>query len=220
MEDEKIISAIMEKVGNTDVSSQTVGQLVALNRPAEGTEPDAAYFERMTGVVKSVQGNINHVASTKLEAQVAQKLEAYKKKLGEEAPVAKPAGESEELAQIRQELASLKKSQGEYLAREKRQALGRSIREGLKEKFGQSGMEVRDFFIDTAISKLNIPEEKADVSALVTEAEKYVIRDMKAAGIETDGPAAANRMNGDGKSWLDKKFAQKAQREGYAKQGS
>lgn len=221
MENEKIISAILEKVGNTDVSSQTVSQLVQLNPLAEGAEPDEAYFEKMASVVKSVQGNINHVASTKLEAQVAQKVEEYKRTLKSESKPVEPLknnGGNNELDDIKKELASLRAAQSEYLTREKRQATSKAIREGLKEKFSQSGMEVRDFFIDTAVGKLSIPDGKADVAALVTEAEKYVIRDMKAAGIDTDGPTLSNTSNGNGKSWLDKKFAQKAKREGYAKQ--
>lgn len=221
MENEKIISAILEKVGNTDVSSQTVSQLVALNPVAEGSEPDDAYFERMAGVAKSVQGNINNVVSTKLKTQLEHKMEEFKKnyKPQELEAKSKPGASSDDLQAIRDELAALRKAQGEFEARERREIVSKSVKEGLKEKFKQSGVDVRDFFIDGAIGKLNIPTENADVAALVAEAEKHVVRDMKAAGIDTDGPISGNRTDGNGKSWLDKKFALKAAREGYAKKG-
>lgn len=218
METEKIISSILEKVGNTDVSPQTVEAIYNLNPLAEGTEPDDGYIEKMAGAVKSFQGNINHVFSTKLATQVSQKVEEFKKSYQPQPKPKTDEGGSDELQELKAQIKALQDARSEDLAKERRSAVARQVKEGLKEKFKASGMEVRDFFIDTALGKLNIPDKEANVQGLVNEAEKNVIRDMKAAGIDTDAPTGGKPFpQGGGKSWLDKKFAEKAAREGYAK---
>lgn len=227
MDKEKIISGILERVGNTDVSPKTVESIMSLNPLSEGTEPDDAYFERMANTVKSVQGNINHVFSTKLSDQVAKKVAELKDKQQPE-PKGKQktepttsepqnnSGGSDELREMREELRQLREERKADMLREHRREVLSDVRRELKEKLSSSGMEVRDFFVDTALSKLSIPEKDADVKALVTEAERNVVRDMKAAGIDTDGPISGGVRSNGGKSWLDMKFAEKAAREGYA----
>lgn len=217
METEKIISEVLGKVGNTDVSKQTVETIINLNPLQEGTEPDDAYFEKMAGVVKSFQGNINHVFSEKLTAQVNQKVDEFKKSYKPEKQEPTPNNDNEDLKSIKEQLKQLQAARNEDLAKARRSTISSQVKEGLREKFKTSGMDVKDFFIDTAIGKISIPDKDEDISALVTEAEKHVIRDMKAAGIDTDAPSVSPRGGGNGKGWLDKKFAEKAVREGYAK---
>lgn len=219
MEKEKIISGILEKVGNTDVSSQTVEAIMNLSPLADGAEPDDAYFEKMAGAVKSFQGNINHVFSEKLNTQVSQKIEEYKKsRTGKAEPTATESKPSDELNELKAQIKALQEARSEDLAKARRSDVERQVKDGLKERFRSTGMEVRDFFIDTALGKMDIPDRDANIDNLVSEAEKRVVRDMKAAGIDTDAPLnSVGGGGGNGKSWLDKKFAEKAKREGYAK---
>ena len=42
MEKEQILSAINEKLGNTNFSEKTISDYIDANLPAEGTEPDDA----------------------------------------------------------------------------------------------------------------------------------------------------------------------------------
>lgn len=220
MEKEKIISEVLGKVGNTDVSPQTVEGLINLNPLSEGTEPDDAYFDKLAGVVRSFQGNINHVFSEKLSAQVNEKLKKAETKtpVRDEKPkeTAQQSSESSELEEIKAQLKALQEARQADIERGRRAEIKAQVKSELKERFRSSGMEVRDFFIDTALSKMEIDGDKNDISELTATAEKNVVHDMKAAGIDMDAPTAGGSMAGSGKSWLDKKFAEKAIREGYA----
>ena len=57
MEKETLLSTLTEKLGETPLSPRTIGAYVDQNLPAEGTEPDDAYWERHTSVLKSMGGN-------------------------------------------------------------------------------------------------------------------------------------------------------------------
>ena len=47
MEQEKILSTLSEKLGETSFSPQTLQKYVELNPVAEGSEPDEAYGTRL-----------------------------------------------------------------------------------------------------------------------------------------------------------------------------
>lgn len=71
METEKIISTLKEKIGTTSLSDRTISDYVGNNLLAEGTEPDDAYFDKHTNILKSLSGNFN--------ADVAKGVEDFKK---------------------------------------------------------------------------------------------------------------------------------------------
>lgn len=64
MEKEKILSTINEKleaVGiKTEPFQRTFGNYLDKNLPAEGTEPDDAYFAKHVGILQSLAGQYNH----------------------------------------------------------------------------------------------------------------------------------------------------------------
>lgn len=49
MEQEKILSTLSEKLGETSFSPQTLQTYVELNPIAEGSEPDEAYWNKSSG---------------------------------------------------------------------------------------------------------------------------------------------------------------------------
>jgi hypothetical protein len=71
METEKIISTLKEKIGTTSLSDRTISDYVGNNLPADGTEPDDAYFDKHANILKSLSGNFN--------ADVAKWVEEFKK---------------------------------------------------------------------------------------------------------------------------------------------
>ena len=82
MEKEQILSAINEKLGNTNFSEKTISDYIDANLPAEGTEPDDAYFNKHVGFLKSLYGNFSadvakqvNEAKAKLKPAPAQKKE-------------------------------------------------------------------------------------------------------------------------------------------------
>ena len=76
MEKEKILSMLTEKIGKTSLSERTISDYVNNNLPAEGTEPDDAYFKRHTAILVSLNGQLSHdVAAAVEEAKKNFKLE-------------------------------------------------------------------------------------------------------------------------------------------------
>lgn len=195
MELEKIISTIFEKAGKTDVSKETVTMLVKLNPLQDGVEPDEDYFTKMVSAVKSVQGNVNNVMSTKVTEQVNAKVsEELAKREGKSNPnnVNRQESNKEDIPQWAKELKEQfendrKERQQERAERERKNLLG-SVREGLEKRFEAGGMKLNGFFAKSALSKLEIPEKDADVSKLIDDAERLYNADLKEAGIESDAP--------------------------------
>lgn len=193
MDTEKIVSTILEKVGKTDVSKETATTLVGLYAPAEGTEPDDAYFNKMVKAVKSVQGNVNNVFSEKLEGQVKTKVkeELEKHKQDPKPKDNDPKSDDDVLVQLKKLNDDLAKErqerQQEKIERQKKNLLN-SVKEGLKAKFDKANLSLNNYFVGAALSKLQIPEEDADVDSLVENTEKLYNAEIKAAGIETDVP--------------------------------
>ena len=195
MDTEKIISTILEKVGNTDVSQQTIQTLLGLNPLAEGTEPDDAYFSKMVNAVKSIQGNVNHVFSEKLTTQVNQKVEEYKKN-NPQKPDSTPSDPDPEWAKKLKEEWEVERTKWneeraewtkERTERAKKETLA-SVRQGLEDKFKEAGTSTNKFFLKSALSKLSIPEKDADIKNLVEQAEKMYNADLKEARLDLDSP--------------------------------
>lgn len=67
MEKEQILSTLTAKLGKTSFSSRSLDAYVSANLPAEGTEPDDAYFETHVNVLKSFGGQYSHDLATAIE---------------------------------------------------------------------------------------------------------------------------------------------------------
>ena len=61
-------------------------------------------------------------------------------------------------------LEALEKANEERDKKASRAATIEAVRKGLKDKFDKAKLELNDFFLDTAISKLEIPDKDADVT--------------------------------------------------------
>lgn len=199
MELEKIVSTILGKVGNTDVSPQTVKTLISLKPLSEGSEPDDAYIDEMVQAVKSVQGNVNNVFSTKLSEQLERKVDEFKKNFKPEPEPARAPhkGDIPEWAlKLQAELEEERSArQKEKAARERKDLLA-AVKQGLEDKFKRSGTEANSYFTRSALSRLDIPEEGADVRRLVEQAELLYNQDIKEAGLTPDSPHAGGASGG------------------------
>lgn len=204
MEVEKIISTILSKVGNTDVSPQTIKMLISLKPLAEGQEPDDKYFEEMANAVKSVQGNVNKVFSAKLAEQVTSKIEEYKAShQSDERSAKKEDDESDKrFKKLEDELSELRAERQREKAEQDRKDLLASVKRGLEAKFDKAGDKANAFFVKTALAKLEIPETGADIKALTDEAERLYNADVKEAGIAIDAPHSGGNA-GSSKDKID-----------------
>lgn len=203
MDTEKIISTILQKAGKTDVTSKTLLPIIEMNPLPEGQEPDDAYFDKMVGVVKTIQGNLNHTFASKLQSEVDAKVEEAKKKLKIEPSIdpdknkkdgdgGKP-NEDDRVAALEKKIADMEAAQAAAKKQSEIESVRNSVKNGLIQKFDEAGLKVNKFFLDTAMSKMEIPEENADVDSLVKKVEAQYQADVKAAGIEYARPNAGGR---------------------------
>lgn len=152
----------------------------------EDSEANDRLVERIANRLKRMDGN--------LHADVSQQVRDYKKKAKErqikQDKTDEPEGEDKT---DEEEIPKWAKSfidefRADRDARKKREAddaknaLMDSVKNGLKAKFEKAGLQVNDFFVKTALSRIEIPEENADVSSLIAKAEVLYNEDTKAAG--------------------------------------
>lgn len=124
--------------------------------------------------------------------------EAERKKKEEEERKGKKDGEDtpdDKYDKLLAKLEALEKANEERDKKASRAATIEAVRKGLKDKFDKAKLELNDFFLDTAISKLDIPDKDADVTDLVSKAEGIYTTDFKRA----TGNTAIPRM-GSGSS--------------------
>lgn len=124
--------------------------------------------------------------------------EAERKKKEEEEREGKKGGEDtpdDKYDKLLAKLEALEKANEERDKKASRAATIEAVRKGLKDKFDKAKLELNDFFLDTAISKLEIPDKDADVTDLVSKAEGIYTTDFKRA----TGNTAIPRM-GSGSS--------------------
>ena len=67
MTEEQILSTLTERLGQNSLSQRTLTDYVHGNLPAEGTEPDDAYFNRHVTFLKSLNGNYSHDVALQVE---------------------------------------------------------------------------------------------------------------------------------------------------------
>lgn len=126
MEKETLLSTLTGKLGETPLSQRTLAAYIDDNLPAEGTEPDEAYWEKHTKFLTSLSGNYR--------ADVAAGLEAAKKTLRQQPTTTEPqqnAGDPDILKRIEQlegKLAENAKTAAADTIRAEAAAKGKSLK--------------------------------------------------------------------------------------------
>ena len=80
------------------------------------------------------------------------------------------------------------------------------MKAGLKDKFDKANLEMKNYFLNAAIAKLEIPDEDADIDDLVSKAEKIYTAEYKEATGENGIPSKGQRLSGGSSSTDDEKF--------------
>lgn len=133
--------------------------------------------------------------------------EAERKKKEEEERNGKKGGEDkpdDKYDKLLAKLEALEKANEERDKKASRAATIEAVRKGLKDKFDKAKLELNDFFLDTAISKLEIPDKDADVTDLVSKAEGIYTTDFKRATGNTAIPhMGSGSSSGGGRTIRD-----------------
>lgn len=225
MELEALKSKFNDALGSTklQLSDRTLDSLLQ-DALAEIGDNDSLctdeFLARKVNLAKSFSGQVNHEVSTRVE-------DFKKNYKPEPKPKDKPKpedgnGEPEWFKAYRKEQEEkFEKMETERKAKEalhQKESVMKSVTDGLKKKFSEAGIECNQFILKTTMKDVEIPSENADVDAIIKSAETSYYKNLKDAGLDTGKPTfVPGSGGGNGATPFDSYFAEKAQREGWAK---
>ena len=205
---EELLSLVNKEVDTTKfkaLSQKTINEELndVLDEFGDDEAANAKIVTKVANRLKRMDGNLHKNVSDEIkksrdEAERKKKEEEERKKKEEEV---KPDDKYDKLLA---KLEALEKANEERDKKASRAATIEAVRKGLKDKFDKAKLELNDFFLDTAISKLEIPDKDADVIDLVSKAEGIYTTDFKRATGNTAIPhKGSGSSSGGGKTIRD-----------------
>lgn len=165
---------------------------------------NAKLVTKLANRLKRMDGNLHknvsdEIKKSKEEAERKKKEEEEERKRKEEEEG--KTGPDDKYNELLKEIKALKEANAERDKKAARKATIESVKAGLKDKFDKANLELNDFFLDTALSKLEISDD-ADVAELVSTAENIYTADYKRA----NGGNAVPRKGSSASSGEEKKL--------------
>ena len=167
---------------------------------------NAKLVTKLANRLKRMDGNLHKNVSDEIKKS---KEEAERKKEEEERKrkeAAKNGDPDDKYNELLKEIKALKEANVERDKKAARKATIESVKAGLKDKFDKANLEMKNYFLNAAIAKLEIPDEDVDIDDLVSKAEKIYTAEYKEATGENGIPAKGQRTSGGGSSTDDDKF--------------
>lgn len=169
---------------------------------------NAKLVTKLANRLKRMDGNLHKNVSDEIKKS---KEEAERKKREEEEERKRKESDKEDnpddkYNELLKEIKALKEANAERGKKAARKATIESVKAGLKDKFDKANLEMKNYFLNAAIAKLEIPDEDADIDDLVSKAEKIYTAEYKEATGENGIPAKGQRSSGGGSSTDDDKF--------------
>ena len=202
MEKEQILSTLNEKLGaegiKTDGFQRTFSAYIDANLPAEGTEPDEAYWNRHTAFLKSLSGQFSH--------DVAEQVNDFKKNYKPQTETPEDKGDKGEKSDLEKRLEQLENAQKESA----RAASVHALRSEVGAK-GRSLKVANEAIWEDAVKAVQVGENDSadDVTA---KAKKEYERLLKRYQGEGAAPYGSSGRQGGGEE-ADKEA--KARREAF-----
>lgn len=211
MEKEKILSTINEKLTaegiKTEDFQRTFDDYLSENLPAEGAEPDDAYWAKHVKILKSLSGQVNHV--------VASKVEDFKKNYkpspaNNEPPKSNPEP-NKEVEELKKTVADLTKRLDEKESKQAQEQLMSQVKAEMK-KQGAT---------DEYVLKQTLRGVILDTKKSIADLAKELLTAYDSEFTACRGKGAAPRNGGASGGAKDKPFggyfAQKKAKEGWGK---
>lgn len=169
---------------------------------------NAKLVTKLANRLKRMDGNLHKNVSDEIKKS---KEEAERKKREEEEERKRKESDKEDnpddkYNELLKEIKALKEANAERDKKAARKATIESVKAGLKDKFDKANLEMKNYFLNAAIAKLEIPDEDVDIDDLVSKAEKIYTAEYKEATGENGIPAKGQRSSGGGSSTDDDKF--------------
>lgn len=205
---EELLALVNKEVDTTkfkELSQKTINEELddVLEDFGDDEEANSKLVTKLANRLKRINGNLHknisdEVKKSKEEAERKKKEEEEKRKRKEADKNDDPDDKYNELLK---EIKALKEANAERDKKAARKATIESVKAGLKDKFDKANLELNDFFLDTALSKLEISDD-ADVAELVSTAENIYTADYKRA----NGGNAVPRKGSSASSGEEKKL--------------
>ena len=213
MTKEELLSLVNKEVDTTkfkSLSQKTINEELddVLEDFGDDEAANAKLVTKLANRLKRMDGNLHknvsdEIKKSKEEAERKKKEEEEERKHKEAAKNDDPDDKYNELLK---EIKALKEANAERDKKAARKATIESVKAGLKDKFDKANLEMKNYFLNAAIAKLEIPDEDADIDDLVAKAEKIYTAEYKEATGENGIPAKGQRTSGGGSSTEDDKF--------------
>lgn len=184
---EELLALVNKEVDTTkfkELSQKTINEELddVLEDFGDDEEANSKLVTKLANRLKRINGNLHKNISD--EVKKSKEEAERKKKEEEEERKRKEAGKDDDpddkYSKLLEKLEALEKANTERGKKAARKATIESVKAGLKDKFDKANLEMNDFFLDTALSKLEIPDD-ADVVELVSKAENIYTADYKRA---------------------------------------
>ena len=171
-------------------------------------EANSKLVTKLANRLKRMDGNLHknvsdEIKKSKEDAERKKKEEEEERKRKE---AVKDDNPDDKYSKLLEKLEALEKANAERDKKAARNATIESVKAGLKDKFDKANLEMKNYFLNAAIAKLEIPDEDADIDELVSKAEKIYTAEYKEATGENGIPAKGQRSSGGGSSTDDEKF--------------
>ena len=166
----------------TSLSQKTINEELddVLEDFGDDEELNAKIVTKLANRLKRMDGNLHKNVSDEMKKNRAE-AERKKKKEEEERQKPEEEGKDDCYQALEEKLNKLLAANEERDKRAAKQAALDSVRSGLKDKFSKANLEMNDFFLETALSKLDVPDDDADIADLTAKAESIYTTDYKRA---------------------------------------
>ena len=184
---EELLALVNKEVDTTkfkELSQKTINEELddVLEDFGDDEDANAKLVTKLANRLKRINGNLHKNISD--EVKKSKEEAERKKKEEEEEHKRKEANKDDDpddkYSKLLEKLEALEKANAERDKKAARKATIESVKAGLKDKFDKANLELNDFFLDTALSKLEISDD-ADVAELVSTAENIYTADYKRA---------------------------------------
>ena len=210
---EELLALVNKEVDTTkfkSLSQKTINEELddVLEDFGDDEEANSKLVTKLANRIKRMDGNLHKNVSD--EIKKSREEAERKKKEEEEEHRRKEANKDDDpddkYSKLLEKLEALEKANAERDKKAARKATIESVKAGLKDKFDKANLEMKNYFLNAAIAKLEIPDEDADIDDLVSKAEKIYTAEYKEATGENGIPAKGQRSSGGGSSTDDEKF--------------
>ena len=166
----------------TSLSQKTINEELddVLEDFGDDEELNSKIVTKLANRLKRMDGNLHKNVSDEMKKNRAE-AERKKKKEEEERQKPEEEGKDDRYQALEEKLNKLLAANEERDKRAAKQAALDSVRSGLKDKFSKANLEMNDFFLETALSKLDVPDDDADIADLTAKAESIYTTDYQRA---------------------------------------